>query len=182
MKTKILIITLVVMMVALSIGIGITDYKQSLVKDAKAGSVNYTTLEAENAKTKAVFKEELATDVARPLKIRKEGVTVKTVMSIGRDVNSKDIDLSRFKKVIGDGSNQRITLYVFPDEEIFFTNYDEAINHMIDNYDAGKTGSFLTTDILASHVVHVWPDNPDDDKMLRDAGYFPKAMDVPYAE
>lgn len=182
MKTKVLIISLLAVMVAVSIGIGITDYKQSLMKDAKADSVNYTTIEEANAKTKAVFKQDLATEVARKLKPRKEGVTVKTIMSIGRDANSKDIDLTKFKKVIGDGSNQRITLYVFPDEEIFFTNYDEAINHMIDNYDAGKAGSFLTTDILASHVVHVWPDNETDAKMLRNAGYFPKEMHVPYAE
>ena len=182
MKTKILIISLLIVMVAVSVGIGVTDYKQRLIKDAKADSVNYITLEDANTKTKAVFKEELAVDVARKLKPRKEGVIIKTIMSIGRDKNSKDIDLRKFTKTISDGTNQRITLYVFPDEEIFFTNYDEAINHMIDNYDAGKTGSFLTTDILASHVVHVWPDNPDDDKMLRDAGYFPKAMDVPYAE
>ena len=87
MKTKILIISLLIVMVAVSVGIGVTDYKQRLIKDAKADSVNYITLEDANAKTKAVFKEELAVDVARKLKPRKEGVTIKTIMSISTCVN-----------------------------------------------------------------------------------------------
>ena len=71
-------------------------------------------------------------------------------------------------------------LYIFPDEEIFFTNYDEAVNHMIENYENGKTGSFVENYLVMSHCVYTWPDNESDGEMLRNLGYFPKTMTVAY--
>jgi myosin heavy chain kinase D len=149
-------------------------------KNVKADSENYTDEETEKRNAESVFNTGMAITVKKTDKIRNDGVIVKQITVIGRDNKSKPTNLSKFNNYIDNGKSQYIMLYIFPDEEIFFTNYDEAVNHMIENYENGKTGSFVENYLVMSHCVYTWPDNESDGEMLRNLGYFPKTMTVAY--
>lgn len=149
-------------------------------KNVKADSENYTDEETEKRNAESVFNTGMAITVKKTDKIRNDGVIVKQITVIGRDNKSKQANLSGFETNIGNGNSAYIELYIFPDEEIFFTNYDEAVNHMIENYENGKTGSFVENYLPISHLIKIWPDNENDQEMLRNLGYFPKIMNVAY--
>lgn len=161
-------------------GVKKSNIKEKVKTNAKADSENYTDFETEKTNAQSVFDKGTALTVRKRDDIRNDGVIVKQITVIGNDDNSKHADLKRFKTDISNGKSGYIMLYVFPDEEIFFTNYDEAVNHMIENYENGKTGSFIENYLAVDHEVYTWPDNESDSEMLRNLGYFPKTMNVAY--
>lgn len=148
--------------------------------NVKAENETYTDKETEKINIKSVSDKGDVITIKKRDNINDDGVIVKQITSIGSDKYAKHTDLSRFKTDISNGKSYHIVLYVFPDEEIFFTNRDEAINHMIENYENGKTGSFIENYLVTDYEVYVWPNNENDQEMLRNLGYFPKIMNVVY--
>lgn len=160
---------------------GVKRYiKEKIKTNVKADSETYTDKETEKRNTKPISDKGTAITVKKKNKIRNNTIIVEQITAIGSNEKSKPTNLSRFKSDIGKNLSAHIKLYIFPDEEIFFTNYDEAVNHMIENYENGKTGSFIENYLEVDHEVYTWPDNESDSEMLRNLGYFPKTMNVAY--
>ena len=161
-------------------GVKKSNIKEKVKTNTKADSENYTDLETEKTNAQSVFDKGTALTVTKRDNIRNDGMIIKQIIAIGANDKSKHADLSRFKTDISNGKNGCIRLYIFPDEEIFFTNYDEAVNHMIENYENGKTGSFIENYLAVDYEIYAWPNNESDSEMLRNLGYFPKTMNVAY--
>lgn len=180
MKNKIIIAITIMFVVITAVFIQKSNIKEKIKTNAKANNENYTDKETEERNAKSVFDTGTAITVKKKTKTRDNKVIVKQVTVIGTDNKSKPTNLSRFETEIGNGGSAYIELFIFPDEEIFFTNYDEAVNHMIENYENGKTGSFIKNYLPMNHLVKKWPENTTDQEMLRNLGYFPKTMTVAY--
>ena len=159
-------------------GVKKSNIKEKMKTNVKANNENYTDKETEERNAKSVFDTGMVITIKKKNKVRNNYVITKQITAIGADHKSKLADLSKFETKLGDGVY--IKLYIFPDEEIFFTNYDEAINHMIENYENGKTGSFIENYLPIKQTVHTWPDNNADQEMLRNLGYFPKTMTIAF--
>lgn len=159
-------------------GVKKSNIKEKMKANVKANNENYTDKETEERNAKSVFNTGMAITIKKKSKIRNNYIITKQITVIGADDKSKTADLSKFETKLGDG--EYIKLYIFPDEEQFFTNYDEAVNHMIENYENGKTGSFIENYLPITHTVHTWPDNKADQEMLMSLGYFPKTMNITF--
>ena len=178
MKNKIIIASIVLLTIITAVFIQTSNIKEKMKTNVKANNENYTDKETEERNAKSVFDTGTAITIKKKSKIRNNYVITKQITVIGADNKSKIANISKFETKLGNGGY--IELYIFPDEEKFFTNYDEAVNHMIENYENGKTGSFIKNYLPITHIVHKWPDNKEDQEMLRSLGYFPKTMTIAF--
>ena len=180
MKSKLFITTGIIATLISGVLFAMYECRSKEVSVAKAESVKYTTSEIENERAKTVFEQDYAMEVKRFDKIRETPIETRSFKSIGRDEYSKfSYDfIKKFKKDIPYSGEYQVDIYVFPDEEIFYTSYDEAVNHMIDLYESGKTGSFIETTITQYSQYSEWPSDPEDDKKLRELGYYPVDMEA----
>lgn len=116
-------------------------------------------------------------------KVKKTKITLKI---IGRDENKKIYSSSSLLESLGfTKTNKHGTysesrsqhLYVFPEEEIFFLDYERAVDHAIDLYENNQNSKFYAVPFMSNMNQYLWPDDPDKQELLRQNGFFPLEMD-----
>lgn len=71
-------------------------------------------------------------------------------------------------------------VYIFPEEEIFYYSYSDAVNHAIDLYNAGKNSRFYRIRLTNSPTSAKWPNDTNKQQELLNNGLEPKENNYIY--